>query len=136
MPLLPGKENIGRNIRTEEQAGKPAKQATAIALHNEDPKEAGKKPMDHKSAIAKMHPEHLHKLVQDAHAGKFGAQAQQTAQQAMQGQGSDNSGSQPQQDDQPGSGRDYVGMFGAGGEEDDQAAPAPRPSMFARAGGQ
>jgi len=70
-----------------------------------------------------------------AQKAPFGAQ---TAQQAMQGQGSDNSGSQPpQQDDQPGSGRDYVGMFGAGGgDEEDQAAPAPRPSMFARAGGQ
>lgn len=32
MPLLPGKQNIGRNIKTEERAGKPKRQATAIAL--------------------------------------------------------------------------------------------------------
>lgn len=32
MPLLKGKRNIGRNIRTEEKAGKPRKQAIAIAL--------------------------------------------------------------------------------------------------------
>lgn len=32
MPLLPGKKNIGTNIKTEEGAGKPPKQAIAIAL--------------------------------------------------------------------------------------------------------
>lgn len=33
MPLYSGKENIGRNIKTEETAGRPHKQAVAIALH-------------------------------------------------------------------------------------------------------
>jgi hypothetical protein len=33
MPLLKGKKNIGHNIKTEEQAGKPKKQAIAIALN-------------------------------------------------------------------------------------------------------
>lgn len=33
MPLLPGKKNIGRNIKTEEAAGKSHKQAVAIALN-------------------------------------------------------------------------------------------------------
>jgi hypothetical protein len=33
MPLLPGKKNIGRNIQTEVAAGKPQKQAVAIALN-------------------------------------------------------------------------------------------------------
>jgi hypothetical protein len=33
MPLLPGKRNIGHNIRVERRAGKPRKQAVAIALH-------------------------------------------------------------------------------------------------------
>jgi hypothetical protein len=33
MPLLKGKENIGRNITTEEEHGKPRKQAVAIALN-------------------------------------------------------------------------------------------------------
>ena len=33
MPLAKGKKNIGRNIETEEAAGKPRKQAIAIALN-------------------------------------------------------------------------------------------------------
>lgn len=32
MPLLPGKRNIGHNIETEQNAGKPHRQAVAIAL--------------------------------------------------------------------------------------------------------
>lgn len=32
MPLLKGRKNIGANIRTEEAAGKPRRQAIAIAL--------------------------------------------------------------------------------------------------------
>jgi len=32
MPLLPGKKNIGKNIKTEMAHGKPRKQAIAIAL--------------------------------------------------------------------------------------------------------
>lgn len=32
MPLLAGKANIGKNIKTEQAAGKPHKQAIAIAL--------------------------------------------------------------------------------------------------------
>lgn len=33
MPLLKGKENMGRNIRTEMAHGKPRKQAIAIAFN-------------------------------------------------------------------------------------------------------
>lgn len=51
MPLEPGKRNIGANIRTEEAAGKPPKQAIAIALnvarkggaHTPKPKKIGVK---------------------------------------------------------------------------------------------
>lgn len=32
MPLYAGKENIGKNIKTEVKAGKPRRQAIAIAL--------------------------------------------------------------------------------------------------------
>ena len=32
MPLLAGKKNIGKNIKTEQTAGRPHKQAIAIAL--------------------------------------------------------------------------------------------------------
>lgn len=45
MPLLKGKKNIGKNIETEQNAGKPHKQAVAIAL-NVAKKEGDKK---HKS---------------------------------------------------------------------------------------
>lgn len=45
MPLFRGKKNIGRNIRTEMKAGKPRKQAIAIALHTAGvSKRKGKKP--------------------------------------------------------------------------------------------
>ena len=33
MPLKAGKQNIGKNIKTEEAAGKSKEQATAIALN-------------------------------------------------------------------------------------------------------
>lgn len=42
MPLLKGKENIGHNIKTEEAAGKPRKQAIAIALHTAYGDKSGK----------------------------------------------------------------------------------------------
>ena len=51
MPLLPGKQNIGKNIKTEEAHGKKPAQAKAIALdvarksgaNIPPPKKAGKK---------------------------------------------------------------------------------------------
>ncbi len=33
MPLKPGKKNVGKNIKTEMEHGKPQKQAVAIALN-------------------------------------------------------------------------------------------------------
>lgn len=53
----------------------------------EKPGEKGGHTEDHKAAVSKMNPEHVHKLVKDAHAGKYGPQAQQAAQSAMQPQG-------------------------------------------------
>lgn len=140
MPLLPGKANVGHNIQTEESAGKKPAQATAIALHTADKSKGGE---DHKAAIAKMHPEHLHKMVKAAHAGEYGQKAQQMAQQAMQGQGTGapgEPGAAPQdgeQDQAQGGGRDYMGMFGSGGgaPEEQPAGPPNRASMFARSGG-
>lgn len=89
-------------------------------------------PPDHKSAVAKMHPEHVHKLVQDAHSGKYGPQAQQVAQMATQPQQS----AMPQQGD--GDADDTGGsspssMFSSGGASPAAAAPpqpANRASMF------
>ena len=43
MPLLKGKKNIGHNIKIEEAAGKPLKQAQAIALNVAKVKKKGKK---------------------------------------------------------------------------------------------
>lgn len=48
--LKSGKQNIGPNIKTEEGAGKPKKQATAIALNKAGvpPKKSGAKGKDGK----------------------------------------------------------------------------------------
>lgn len=139
MPLMPGKANMGSNIKTEMDAGKPQKQAVAIAENVAHKK--GGMGEDHKAAIAKMHPEHLHKMVMAAHSGEYGPKAQQMAQQAMQGQSSA-PGMAPaqdgeQQDTGATGGRDYASMFGGGGGmQDEKPAAAPnRASMFDRSGG-
>lgn len=86
-------------------------------------------PSDHKAAVAKMHPEHVHKLVQDAHAGKYGPQAQQVAQQATQPQ-ADSSTSGPSS-----GGTEYSSIFSGGsspaaGSAPAASAPANRAAMF------
>lgn len=48
----------------------------------------GDPPMDHKAAVSQMHPQHVHRLVQDAASGKFGDEAKATAQKAMASPGS------------------------------------------------
>jgi hypothetical protein len=149
MPLIPGKSpaTVSKNIsefhkgptfeHTSEKFGKDRanKQAVAVALHS-----AGKskdddkgKPEDHKAAVAKMNPEHVHKLVQDAHAGKYGPQAQQVAQSATepqaamppQGDGdADDTGSAP-------AASDRSSMFSSGPGPAAPAGPPPnRASMF------
>lgn len=80
---------------------------------------------DHKAAVQKMQPQHVHKLVQDAHDGKFGPDAQKTAQQAMQPQASTTAPQDPTQSQpaQP----NYASMFQGGQSTDDdsdQAVPA------------
>ena len=116
-------ERAGNISASEEEAIK-AKARAKLGEKGGDP------PLgDHKAAVAKMHPEHVHKLVQDAHAGKFGPEAQKTAQSAMQPQG----GMQPQGDgdaDDTGSapgGKDYSSIF-SGGSSPAAAAPAAPPS--------
>ena len=47
--------------------------------------EHDQQPVDHKAAVSQMHPQHVHQLVQDAHAGKYGPDAQKAAQSAMGG---------------------------------------------------
>ncbi len=51
MPLYPGKENIGKNIKTEMAHGKPQRQAIAIALskaRQSGDKQPAKRPRDRK----------------------------------------------------------------------------------------
>lgn len=48
--LLPGKENIGKNIKTEMSHGKPHQQAVAIALDYYRKHTPGKKKMKRKPA--------------------------------------------------------------------------------------
>ncbi|MDE2104955.1 MAG: hypothetical protein KGL39_47395 [Patescibacteria group bacterium] len=86
---------------------------------------------DHKAAVAKMHPEHVHKLVKHAAAGHFGPEAQKMAQQAQQAPEGDGDA-----DDQPqGGGRDMSSIFGGGSAPAAAPAPASRASMFAGRGG-
>lgn len=129
MPLEPGKSSavISKNIKefhggptfqhTSDKFGKDRanKQAVAVALHSADKSKDGKGE-DHKAAVAKMHPEHVHKLVMDAHAGKYGPQAQQVAQSATQ----------PQQGAMPPQGDD--------GDADDMTQPSGPSSMFSSGG--
>jgi len=79
--------------------------------------------MDHKAAVAKMHPEHVHRLVQHAMSGKAGPEAQQMAQQAMQPQ------QDPDQMQEPAE-QKYGQMFSGMGGEEQQEAPPNRVSMF------
>lgn len=112
------------NISSSEEAAIKAKARAKLGGKDDPP--------DHKAAVAKMHPEHVHKLVTDAHAGKYGPQAQQVAQMATQPQQS----AMPQQDD--GDADDTGGsspssMFSSGGASPAAAAPpqpASRASMF------
>ena len=151
MPMLPGKSQatISKNIRefhggptyehTKEKFGKGTadKQAVAASMHaagkSKDPKGE-----DHKTAVAKMHPEHLHKLVQHAMSGKAGPEAQGMAQQAMQSPMSAPGGDQPQDSSAPPANR--AAMFASGASDndaDDQqpTAPPSRASMFQRRSG-
>jgi hypothetical protein len=54
MPLLKGKANIGKNIETEEAAGKPHKQAIAIALSEAGESKSKKKGHSKKSMHSKF----------------------------------------------------------------------------------
>ena len=98
------------NISTSEEAAIKAKARAKLGDKGGDP------PADHKAAVAKMHPAHVHKLVMDAHAGKYGPQAQQVAQQATQPQ---QGAMPPQQGD---------------GDADDMTQPSGPSSMFSSSG--
>lgn len=144
MPLLPGKGNMGRNIselhkgpqfkRTAEEHGKGTadKQAVAIAEKQGDKgnEGAGGSHSEAKAAIAKAHPEHLHKLMKDAHAGKFGAEAQKHAQAAMGGQQAQGAPMEPGAEQAPAAApqqapQSFSSIFGDGDGDEGQQAPPP-----------
>jgi hypothetical protein len=81
--------------------------------------------VDHKAAIAKMNHEHVHKLVQMAHEGKMGPEAQGMAQKAMAGPAMQDSGASGMP---PAKTNPF--MSGPDEEEQPQAAPESRASMF------
>ena len=79
-----------------------------------------------KAAMDKMHPGHMHRMAMDAHAGKFGPEAKEAAQKAMQGPAE-----QPEEPAAP----QKPSMFSGEPDGDEQAqAPASTGSMFS--GGQ
>lgn len=83
---------------------------------------------DHKAAVAKMNPEHVHKLVEHAASGKAGPEMQHMAQSAMQ------SPAAPQQPNQPQQAPNRASAFGMGGEtepqDSDNDAPMDGASAF------
>lgn len=83
--------------QSDEGAQKPGMQHQSPAKGETHGKPHAEPVEDHKAALAKMRPEHVHKLVKMAHEGKFGQQAQQVAQQAMQPGGSDGQSQAPAQ---------------------------------------
>jgi hypothetical protein len=85
--------------------------------------------MDYKAAVAKMHPEHVHKLVQDAHAGKYGPQAQQAAQSAMQPPQGD-TGGDPNAVPPAQAGKGSMFSSGSGPAAAPAGPPASRGSIF------
>ena len=105
------------NISSSEEASIKAKARAKLGDKSDPPSE------DHKAAIAKMHPEHLHKMVQHAASGKAGPEMQQMAQQAMQA---------PASEPEDAQGPQRPSMFSGDNDQDDQqsSAPASSGSMF------
>lgn len=136
MPLMTGKGHVGQNItefrggksfaHTENKFGKDRaeKQAVAVALHQQD--KGATQSGDHKSAIAKMDPEQLHKLVQHAASGKAGPEMQQMAHQAMQSP----AGTQEPDGDEGMPPRRSMFAGEPDGDEQQEQAPASTGSMF------
>jgi hypothetical protein len=100
-----------------------------------DPK--GVPAMDHKAEVAKMHPDHVHRLVAEAAAGMHGAHAMKHAHHAMMmpqdGAETGNSDDESQVEEQgPQKRSPFSGE--PDGDEQAPAAPISRGSMFS--GGQ
>lgn len=83
--MMPGEMGGGNMKKPMPTTGGSTHSAAKPTQPHMMDKKPGMGAMDHKAAIAKMHPEHVHKLVQMAHEGKMGPEAQGMAQKAMQG---------------------------------------------------
>lgn len=86
--------------------------------------------MDHKAAVAKMNPEHVHKMVQHAMTGKAGPEMQQMAHSAMSmtptgGGPTQDSGASGEMNNSP-----KRNPFMGGSDPEEDEAPMSRSSMF------
>ncbi len=117
---MPDKAHAEAALRLDHNAP-PSERPKIEAMAHKKLGERGDPPAgDHKAMIAKMHPEHLHKLVQAAHSGQYGPEAKQMAQQAMQ-----SPAAPAQQPMAPKS-----NPFGEDDEQQQPAAPASPGSMY------
>lgn len=106
------------NISSSEEDSIKAKARAKLGDGKSDPPM-----MDHKAAVAKMHPEHVHKMVQHAMSGKAGPEMQQMAQQAMQGPA-------PQPAEPAMAPKSSMFSGQSDNDADDMPAPASTGSMF------
>lgn len=131
-----------RSMDRGRMAAEPEKpmpgQKRPMAGPNEDPHAAGD-PEPHRMALSKMHPAHAHRLIQMAHEGKFGPDAQRHAQMAMSDNDGDEGGASPGSENEPASdqrsgpaGRDIFG----GQEGQPQRPQGASPDMSPHGSGQ
>lgn len=111
-------EHAGNISKSQEERIKAEARAKLGEGKDGDSK-GGDPPTDHKAAVAKMHPEHVHKLVKAAHEGKFGPEAQKAAHAAM---------SQP-------SAQQQQNPFASDDDGDEEGSPASASAIFAGRGG-
>lgn len=116
-------EKVGNISRATEQS---IDRKAEDKLHGDkgDPKD----PSGHKAAVSKMHPEHVHHLVREAHAGKYGPEAQKAAQKAMasapSGTGEPGDGTaQDPEDGDDGGARQATEIFGRPSGVSQKSAP-------------
>lgn len=119
-------------VQTGDEKKKPAMPTSGESKSHTKPQmTAPMAGMDHKAAIAKMHPEHLHAMVQHAMSGKAGPEMQQMAQKAMTapptgGSPTQDSGMSGETNNSP-KGNPFMG----GPAEEEPEEPQSRASMFA-----
>ena len=135
-PYMPPAKATPVNLSKPGPASAPPAKATPVDLSKPQQKEsapAKATPVDlsdHKAAIAAMNPQHVHQLVLDAHAGKYGPQAQSVAQSATAPASSTGTSSTAP------AGKDYSSIFSGGSspasddDSDDSSSSGGSASMF------